>query len=216
MSTSETVLVKRVERERAARVAAERLLEEKSLELYQVNQGLRVWSELLEETVKERTAELTKALEETREATQQIEHQALHDPLTGLPNRRYLKQVLEELTAEGARPEGSGIAILHIDLDRFKQINDTRGHAAGDYVLTHVASVLHSLIRTDDFVARIGGDEFVIVARSDGSTRSLASIAHRIIVELGKPIFIKRISAVSERASASPIRGPSTPIRRSC
>ncbi len=184
-------MIRRVERERAARVAAERLLEEKSLELYEVNQGLRVWTELLEDTVKDRTAELTKALHETREATQQIEHQALHDPLTGLPNRRYLKQVLEGPIANNAGVKGGGIAILHIDLDRFKQINDTRGHAVGDYVLAHAASILRSLIRSDDFVARIGGDEFVIVAKSDGGRRSVAALAHRIIIELGKPVLYK-------------------------
>ncbi len=80
---------------------------------------------------------------------------------------------------------------FHIDLDRFKQINDTRGHAAGDYVLTHAASVLKSLIRSGDFVARIGGDEFVIVARSDGNTRSLVSLANRITTELARPVLYK-------------------------
>lgn len=190
MSTLEAVLLRRIERERSARIEAERLLEKRSLELYEANLGLRTWTAKLEEIVNERTAELTKALEETREANSQIEHQALHDPLTGLPNRRYLKQILQDLA--GNKDHDNGIAIFHIDLDRFKQINDTRGHAAGDYVLTHAAAILKSLIRTEDFVARIGGDEFVIVARTDGSTKSLASLANRITVELARPVLYKK------------------------
>ncbi len=190
MSQLEAVLLRRIERERAARIDAERLLEERSLELYEINLGLRGWTEMLEEIVRERTAELTKALQETREVNQQIEHQALHDPLTGLPNRRYLKQILDSLSGDKAGDRG--VAILHIDLDRFKQINDTRGHAAGDYVLTYAASVLRSLIRADDFIARIGGDEFVIVARNNGCLKSLTSLANRIIAELAKPILYKK------------------------
>jgi diguanylate cyclase (GGDEF)-like protein len=184
------MLSRRVERERRGRREAERLLEEKSLELYEINQGLRNWTLMLEEIVKERTSELTKALEETHQAKSQIEHQALHDPLTGLANRRYLGQILEELAA--TRDRSGGIAIFHIDLDRFKQINDTRGHAAGDYVIAHTAAVLKSLCRADDFVARIGGDEFVIVARTDEDTKALAALANRIITELGKPVLYKK------------------------
>jgi diguanylate cyclase (GGDEF)-like protein len=188
--TPEAILQRRVQREREGRLEAERLLEEKSLELYEINQGLRNWTAMLEEIVKERTAELTKALEETHQAKSQIEHQALHDPLTGLANRRYLSLILEELTQ--SKDKEGGLAIFHIDLDRFKQINDTRGHAAGDYVIAHTAAVLNSLIRSEDFVARIGGDEFVIVARSDGDTKALAALATRIITELAKPVLYKK------------------------
>jgi diguanylate cyclase (GGDEF)-like protein len=188
VSLSEAVLLRRIARERAARAAAERLLEEKSLELYEINQGLKVWNESLEEVVRNRTAELSKALEEAQEANQQIEHQALHDPLTGLPNRRHLKQVLQVLSEMPPGEKDRGVAVFHIDLDRFKQINDTRGHAAGDFLLTYVASVLRSTIRCNDFVARIGGDEFVIVLRSDGNAKSLASLASRIVAIFAKPI----------------------------
>jgi diguanylate cyclase (GGDEF)-like protein len=189
VSTSEAILLRRITRERAARAAAERLLEEKSLELYELNQELRSWNESLEEIVRDRTAELTKALEATQEANQQMEHQALHDPLTGLPNRRYLKRLLQNLSGGLQREKGSGVAVFHIDLDRFKQINDTRGHAAGDFVLTYVASVLRSMIRSEDFVARIGGDEFVIVAQSDGNPQSLSALADRIVAAFDKPIL---------------------------
>jgi diguanylate cyclase (GGDEF)-like protein len=189
VSTSEAIFARRIERERTARIAAERLLEEKSRDLYEINKSLREWTAMLEEIVTERTAELTKALEETQDANTLVEHQALHDPLTGLANRRYLRQVLLDIAKARDQHKEIGTAVFHIDLDRFKQINDTRGHAAGDFILIHTAAILKSLVRTGDFLARIGGDEFVIVARSDGNTRSLAALASRITEELSKPVL---------------------------
>ena len=91
-----------------------------------------------------------------------IEHNALHDSLTGLPNRRYLDEMLKRHAADGYDDSGS-MALLHIDLDRFKQINDTLGHAAGDAMLVHASAVLRANCRDSDFVARIGGDEFVVL-----------------------------------------------------
>ena len=120
-------------------------------------------------------------------AKSRIEHNALHDSLTGLPNRRYLDDRLEGLAAG----QGSGeqrIALLHMDLDRFKQINDTLGHAAGDAMLVHVAALLKANVRNEDFVARIGGDEFVIVCR-DCSDQELATLAERIIAEIRQPVY---------------------------
>lgn len=116
------------------------------------------------------------------------EHDSLHDPLTGLANRRYLEREMEERQA-GGRDSLFGMGVLHIDLDRFKQINDTLGHAAGDYVLTHVAGVLRESTRSDDFICRFGGDEFVVLTDSDGNRRSLEALATRIIEELSQPVF---------------------------
>jgi diguanylate cyclase (GGDEF)-like protein len=136
--------------------------------------------------------ERAKILAETRNiqleaARARIEHIALHDSLTGLPNRRYLDEMLERhVPAEG---ESNGIALLQIDLDRFKEINDTLGHAAGDAMLVHAAKVLKANIRKGDFVARIGGDEFVVVCTSDGSAERMASLADRIIRRTQKPVF---------------------------
>lgn len=124
-------------------------------------------------------------------ARQRIEHNALHDSLTGLPNRRFLDQWLQNHPGPGAG-DGPALALLHIDLDRFKQINDTLGHAAGDAMLVHVADVLRARVRDDenpdDFVARIGGDEFVMVCHTDNEAR-LAEIADAIVCEMRRPII---------------------------
>jgi len=122
-------------------------------------------------------------LERTRIAAEQS---ALHDYLTGLPNRRYLEAKLEEWRA-GQGSLGSSIAVLHIDLDRFKQINDTLGHGAGDAMLTLAAKILRENVRGTDFAARIGGDEFVVLVDHDGVMATLAAIASRIIGQMRQP-----------------------------
>ncbi len=117
-----------------------------------------------------------------------IEHTALHDSLTGLPNRRYLDDVLKS-RAEHARRNGGTLALLHIDLDRFKQINDTLGHAAGDAMLVHAAYTLSANCGPGDFVARIGGDEFVVVSNVKDGEAALATLADRLIERMRLPIL---------------------------
>ncbi|WP_104664096.1 sensor domain-containing protein [Ensifer adhaerens] len=117
---------------------------------------------------------------ELEQARIRIEYNALHDYLTDLPNRRYLDQMLAENVAVNA--------ILHIDLDRFKQINDTLGHQAGDAMLTHAAAILRAHARHDDFIARIGGDEFVILCRRDRDLPQLSELAERIVHAFRRPI----------------------------
>jgi diguanylate cyclase (GGDEF)-like protein/PAS domain S-box-containing protein len=124
---------------------------------------------------------------ELEAAKESIEHLALHDYLTALPNRRYLDKMLDERSAE-CRAKGLALAILHIDLDRFKQINDTLGHRAGDAMLQHAANVLRNSVRAADFVARIGGDEFVILCAVDPASKKIAGLAERVIRELRKPV----------------------------
>ncbi|MFI0845345.1 EAL domain-containing protein [Mesorhizobium sp. IMUNJ 23232] len=136
--------------------------------------------------------ERAKILAETRTAELEsvkarIEHNSLHDSLTGLPNRRYLDEELERLAAKGSTTDRD-IALLHIDLDRFKQINDTLGHPAGDAMLMHAAQVLRQNVRKDDFVARIGGDEFVVVCLVDPGQHNLEEIAGRIIRHMRRPV----------------------------
>ena len=133
-----------------------------------------------------------KAMTEARNADLEaarvrIEHNALHDSLTGLPNRRYLDEMLRSNAAEGYGSSGT-IALLHIDLDRFKQINDTLGHAAGDAMLVHASRVLRESCRETDFVARIGGDEFVVVSDNNHGEEGLARLAGRLVEAMRKPV----------------------------
>ncbi|KKB08377.1 histidine kinase [Devosia chinhatensis] len=119
-------------------------------------------------------------------ARSRIEHNALHDSLTGLPNRRFLDETLSRHALNGYLGSGS-IALLHMDLDRFKQINDTLGHAAGDAMLVHTANVLRANCHETDFIARIGGDEFVIVSSAGDNDGRLHQMAERIVREMRKP-----------------------------
>ncbi|MDB5555167.1 MAG: hypothetical protein JWL86_5151 [Rhizobium sp.] len=149
------------------------------------------WDATHDVTVQQELAEanrLAEARNRELEATKaEIEHNALHDFLTALPNRRYLDETLSRRAAD-CLATGSGIAVIHLDLDRFKQINDTLGHLAGDHMLIHTASVLNENMGPDDFVARIGGDEFVILSRYDGSEDKLSTLASRIIKRLCDPV----------------------------
>lgn len=124
---------------------------------------------------------------ELETAKARIEHNALHDPLTGLPNRRYLDDVLE-MHAKRSAKLAIPASILHVDLDRFKQINDTLGHAAGDAMLVHAAGILKASVRQSDFVARIGGDEFVVFCLGEKSDDDLRGLAERIIEAMRQPV----------------------------
>ena len=125
---------------------------------------------------------------ELESAKARIEHIALHDSLTDLPNRRYLDQVLEDYAAK-AKLSGGHAALLHVDLDRFKHINDTLGHAAGDAMLVHASSVLKSNVDDRGFVARIGGDEFIILCTVDDDVSQAAALADNIIEQMRRPVY---------------------------
>ncbi|QRM55632.1 EAL domain-containing protein [Sinorhizobium sp. BG8] len=125
--------------------------------------------------------------EELELARVRIEYTALHDHLTGLPNRRFLDARIDEC-AKRAATSGARIAILHIDLDRFKEINDTLGHQAGDRMLMHAAEVLKEHAGPGDFVARVGGDEFIFLS-SDTAGRNLATLADGIVAAMRQPVI---------------------------
>lgn len=121
-------------------------------------------------------------------AKARIETQSLHDALTGLPNRRYLDEVLNQFSAVNAADDCKGLALLHVDLDRFKQINDTLGHVAGDAMLRHVARLLTEAAGLGNFVARVGGDEFIVVCLNETAADHVAALADRIVSAIQKPV----------------------------
>jgi len=119
-------------------------------------------------------------------AQRAAEAQALSDPLTGLANRRALERELARTAAETSRG-GGDFALAHIDLDHFKQINDTLGHAAGDQVLIRVAEALRAEARRSDLVARVGGDEFVLLLRGAIEPEQVQALGERVIARLELP-----------------------------
>lgn len=128
-----------------------------------------------------------------RKSHEEAEHQALHDGLTGLPNRSLLQDRLDHAMRVASRNEML-VAVLFLDLDRFKPINDSMGHAVGDALLIQVAKRLQSAVRDCDTVARIGGDEFVIVLESLTNVGQAEVVARRVLDALSRPVVIKGTS----------------------
>ncbi len=129
-----------------------------------------------------------------REAELRVEHMARHDSLTDLPNRTLLIERLGSAVMR-SNTDGGAAALLLVDLDRFKTINDTLGHQAGDLMLREVAHRLRGVARADDTVARLGGDEFAIlrfVADVDGCEPELTALAESVVTALGEPMLLDR------------------------
>ena len=150
--------------------------------------------ESLERAVAERTAELKAAnarlgaeIGDRRQAEERAQHLADHDALTGLPNRRLLEDRLTQALALSQRNRKQ-TAVMFVDLDRFKAINDSLGHAVGDMVLKEVAQRLVKQLRIGDTICRIGGDEFVVVLPEAKRSTDAANVAAKIIETLSQPV----------------------------
>ena len=126
------------------------------------------------------------------------EDQALRDTLTSLPNRRLLRDRLEHALTRAER-SGTTLALVFIDLDHFKQVNDTHGHAAGDELLQGVAASIRGAVRGSDTAARVGGDEFVVLLENV-DTAGVELVAARLVDSIGAPIALRE-SAVAVGAS---------------
>ena len=125
-----------------------------------------------------------------RRLAQKLEREANHDPLTMLPNRRFFLEWLGYTLAQ-ARREGNEIALLYIDLDGFKAVNDRHGHRRGDAVLAAIAERLRATKREGDVLARIGGDEFALAAPNARDGRELAALGERLLATLGDSLQAK-------------------------
>lgn len=126
---------------------------------------------------------------ESKSQVGRLRHQAMHDPLTGLPNRLLLLDQFEK-AIDNARERNSTVALLLMDLDRFKEVNDTFGHQFGDALLKQIAARLQNQIRVNDTVARLGGDEFAIVVPAPQDSEYVANTARRIISSLESPFVV--------------------------
>jgi diguanylate cyclase (GGDEF)-like protein/PAS domain S-box-containing protein len=133
-------------------------------------------------------------IRELKSTQAQLEHQATHDPLTGLPNRPLFQELGEQALARSDR-YGTTVAVLFLDLDRFKPVNDSFGHTVGDELLVQIAARLRSSVRRGDVVARFGGDEFVVLCEHPAGQAEMLELARRLIDALSEPVTIGSVSA---------------------
>ena len=121
------------------------------------------------------------------DAHHRLQHSATHDALTGLANRQLLLATLPSALA-AAKRSGKGLAVMFIDLDGFKAVNDTHGHDAGDWVLREVAKRLSGLVRESDLVVRMGGDEFVLLLPEAGDAAAVSAVATKVLATIDRPM----------------------------
>lgn len=155
---------------------------------------------------------------EQRRTVERFSHLAYHDPLTGLPNRALFRERLEEAIAD-AKSRRDDVGVLFLDLDRFKAINDTLGHAVGDELLCQVAARMRSCVAESDTVARLGGDEFAIVSKSSEGRRDVRVLAETLISTISRRYMIEGSSlsiGTSVGVAMAPIDGenPETLLER--
>ncbi|MBV8636279.1 MAG: diguanylate cyclase, partial [Burkholderiaceae bacterium] len=132
---------------------------------------------------------ITRDITERKEYEMRLEYQALHDPLTGLPNRRYLlTRIGEAMTQTGRKPGQHNVALLFCDLDAFKNVNDTHGHDFGDQCLTELTERLSDCLEESDFLARFGGNEFIVLTY--GGMEQAKSKAQALLAAISRPLVV--------------------------
>ena len=144
----------------------------------------------LEQRVEARTCELREQIVQREQIQQQLKHQILHDQLTGLPNRGRLRLRIDQLLELMQHEPERRCALLYLDVDRFKVVNDSLGHLAGDAVLKGVAQRLLSCVREPDMVARLSGDEFALLLDTTDSAGNAMQVAARVLEAVNMPLHI--------------------------
>lgn len=132
---------------------------------------------------------VTRDISERKAAQEEIHYMAMHDLLTGLPNRMLLDDRLQQALVAAKREDGR-VALMFLDLDRFKQINDTLGHGVGDQLLKQAATRMQECVRESDTVARIGGDEFIVLLRAVVDAQHAIAVAEKIRAALNQPFEV--------------------------
>ncbi len=152
--------------------------------------GLLLWNRALRRAVAQRTEALQKELAERQRLETRLRTLAEHDALTGLMNRAALTEALRRSLALAARQKWS-VAVVFIDLDKFKAVNDSMGHAAGDELLRQIASRLQGCLRESDLLGRLGGDEFIVVAEAlhDGP-RNAIELTDKLLMQMKRPFLV--------------------------
>lgn len=159
--------------------------------------GHYIWMETLIKAIRDHSGQVIQLQSSSREVTERIKaqdklrHEALHDSLTGLPNRTYFMERLRVVLDYSHMEESMGAAVLFLDLDRFKIINDSLGHLIGDQLLILVAQKLQSVLREGDLAARLGGDEFMVLVHELRDIRDAVRVAERLIDTLKTPFTIQ-------------------------
>lgn len=161
-----------------------------SLQRRRAAETLRTLNAELEARVEARTRELSEQIAVREHVEAQLKHQVMHDPLTGLPNRLYLRERLESALAQLQHNPTRRVSLLYLDVDRFKLFNDSLGHLAGDDVLREVARRLATCVRAPDLVARLSGDEFAILLEDTSGPRAACKVAQRVLDLFAEPMQI--------------------------
>lgn len=160
------------------------------LQLKSAKEKIKQLNADLEQRVIERTAQLEAEIVERKKAEEKLFFMALHDPLTELLNRTGLMQRLEQVFQRSQASSDYVFALLFLDCDRFKVINDSLGHLVGDRLLKALAKRLHKCLKNEDIIARFGGDEFVIILDDVQSLEKAVQIAERLLKELSLPFYL--------------------------
>jgi diguanylate cyclase (GGDEF)-like protein/PAS domain S-box-containing protein len=138
----------------------------------------------------EEVVSVSRDITERKSAEEQIEYQAYHDALTALPNRLLFRDRLTVALAHAKRQQHL-LAVMFLDLDRFKYVNDTLGHSVGDELLKSIAGRLQSMLREEDTIARMGGDEFTLLLADLGSAEDAAKIAQKLLDAIAQPVHLE-------------------------